>query len=403
MESELQDAMNTIRKIYKKEAKGKTGYPTMKPATDAEIKAFEKKMGKTLPEDFTEYLKSNDIPMAFNFGCFALSFAQIVEEWDLLKRQLDAGLFDDKLKALKKNDQGNWNGGYIKKAWWHDKWIPFAKDDEGNLKCIDLDPAKGGDRGQVLTLNIPDDLGPFASDFASFTAYLEEQAYQYSEKEYTVETAEDGSLHISLDTAANEIRKKIDLIRKVYVSESTGDVKYNSLTKAGSEAIKAFEKKLGISLPYDYVNFLKNNDIEMAFDGGFEAMPLDRVIRVWEMMKEHLDNGVFDDGRIEHHEKEDFGNWKGDYVKKVWWSTKWIPFAEDSCGNMKCIDLDPGINGEKGQITAMEVQDGQGPFATNYLSFSAYLEEQAELYENKKYEVEEGWNGSPLISLDSYR
>ena len=170
MESELQDAMNTIRKIYKKEAKGKTGYPSMKPATDAEIKAFEKKIGKTLPEDFTEYLKSNDIPMAFNFGCFALSFAQIVEEWDQLKQQLDAGLFDDKLKALKENDQGNRDGGYIKKAWWHDKWIPFAKDDEGNLKCIDLDPAKGGDRGQVLTLNIPDDLGPFASDFASFTA-----------------------------------------------------------------------------------------------------------------------------------------------------------------------------------------------------------------------------------------
>ena len=34
---------------------------------------------------------------------------------------------------------------------------------------------------------------------------------------------------------------------------------------------------------------------------------------------------------------------------------------------------DPGPNGVKYQIMNMEVQDGQGPFATGYASFSDYL------------------------------
>lgn len=209
-------------------------------------------------------------------------------------------------------------------------------------------------------------------------------------------------MNTDIDTFAFGIKKKIAVIRDVYISKAKGKVKYRSLKPATDEEIKAFEAKLGASLPDAYAAFLKNNDVAMAFDGGFEAMPLDRVIDSWEMMKEHLDNGVFDDGRVERHIKEEFGNWDGDYVKKVWWSTKWIPFAEDSCGNMKCIDLDPGKNGEEGQITAMEVQDGQGPFATKYVSFSSYLENQLSFYEGNKYEVEESWDGSPSIHVDSY-
>lgn len=402
MDTELKEALDTIRSIYKKELKRKASYATLTPAADIEIKAFEKKLGKKLPEDFTDYLKSNDIAIAFDNGFFAMPFEQIVEEWSMMKEQLDKGLFDEKLKALKKNDNGNWRGDYIKKVWWSDQWVPFAKDKQGNTKCIDLDPGKGGDKGQVVSVYSVEGSGPFATDFWSFSSYVIEQAYIYEEEQYETETSKDGSLLISIDTFALDIKKKIAAIRDVYISNAKGEVKYRSIKPATDEEIKAFEAQLGASLPDVYKVFLKHNDVAMAFDGGFEAIPLDRVIDSWAMMKEHLDNGVFDDGRIERHEEEDFGNWKGDYVKKVWWSAKWIPFAEDSCGNMKCIDLDPGENGEEGQITAMETQDGQGPFATNYLSFSSYLEEQVEYYENGKYEVEESWDGSASIHVDYY-
>lgn len=403
MNTELQEALDTIRGTYQTELKGKASYATLTPATDTEIKAFEKRLGKKLPEDFTDYLTSNDIAMAFDNGFFAMSFKQIVDEWNMMKEQLDGGLFDEKLKALNKKEKSHWEGDYIKKVWWSDKWIPFAKDKQGNTKCIDLDPGKKGDKGQVVSVYSVEGSGPFATDFWSFSSYVIEQAYFYEEGQYEVETTKKGGMLIYIDTFALDIKKKIAVIRDAYISEARGKVKYRPLEKATDARIKAFEKKLGASLPDAYRVFLKHNDVAMAFDGGFEAMPLDKVIRSWDMMKKHLDKGVFDDGRIEHHEKENFGNWKGDYVKKVWWSTKWIPFAEDSCGNMKCIDLDPGKNGEEGQITAMEIQDGQGPFATNYLSFSSYLEEQVDFYKNNKYEVEESWDGSPLISVDSYK
>ena len=34
-------------------------------------------------------------------------------------------------------------------------------------------------------------------------------------------------------------------------------------------------------------------------------------------------------------------------------ATGWIPFAEDSCGNLKCVDLSPGPKGAFGQVVAM--------------------------------------------------
>jgi cell wall assembly regulator SMI1 len=401
MNPELQEALDTIRGIYNTESKGKA-YPTLKPAMDEQLSAFEKKLGEKLPEDVVDYLTRNDIAIAFDSGFFAISFEQIVDTWGQMKQRLDAGLFDEKLKALKQTDKGNWEGDYIKNVWWSDKWVPFAKDSQGNLKCIDLDPGKAGDKGQVVSLYSADGSGPFSSDFASFSSYIIEQSLLYEDGEYEVETSKEGHMHIYIDTFAAGIKKKIAVIRDVYISNAKGEVKYRSLKQATDAEITAFEAELGTSLPDAYRVFLKHNDVAMAFDGGFEAMPLDNVIRSWRIMKEHLDHGVFDDGRIERHEEEDFGNWKGGYVKKVWWSTKWIPFAEDSCGNMKCIDLDPGENGEKGQITAMEIQDGQGPFATNYLSFSSYLEEQVSFYEDHKYEVEESWDGRPLINVDSY-
>jgi cell wall assembly regulator SMI1 len=38
----------------------------------------------------------------------------------------------------------------VKRRWWNHKWVPFLDPDLGDKTCIDLDPAKGGKRGQVF-------------------------------------------------------------------------------------------------------------------------------------------------------------------------------------------------------------------------------------------------------------
>lgn len=40
--------------------------------------------------------------------------------------------------------------GPIKTDHWNRKWIPFTCDDTGDFLCIDLDPPKGGKKGQII-------------------------------------------------------------------------------------------------------------------------------------------------------------------------------------------------------------------------------------------------------------
>ena len=54
----------------------------------------------------------------------------------------DGGDFDD-LEATA--DEG------IKEVWWNTKWLPIASNGLGDLICFDLAPAKGGNKGQVIT------------------------------------------------------------------------------------------------------------------------------------------------------------------------------------------------------------------------------------------------------------
>jgi cell wall assembly regulator SMI1 len=40
----------------------------------------------------------------------------------------------------------------IRADWWNSKWIPIAYNGAGDLMCVDLDPAPGGEVGQVITV-----------------------------------------------------------------------------------------------------------------------------------------------------------------------------------------------------------------------------------------------------------
>jgi hypothetical protein len=72
----------------------------------------------------------------------------------------------------------------VKKFWWHQKWLPVLGG-FGDHTCIDLDPARGGKRGQVFIWAhdggpILDVVAPsYGHLFARFVRELKEGRYRY--------------------------------------------------------------------------------------------------------------------------------------------------------------------------------------------------------------------------------
>ncbi len=172
-----------------------------------------------------------------------------------------------------------------------------------------------------------------------------------------------------------EISAILDEIKNVIYANDAPVMltEYFHITPATPVELADFERLLGEPLPDDYHTFLLENDIRHSFEGNFECLSFPQVVTAWKGMGQLLDEGVFHDDRIQWHLDQGFGNWDDGRIRQVWWSKGWVPVSEDSCGNLKCIDLDPGPNGRKYQMMQMEIQDGQGPYSFNFLSFTSYL------------------------------
>lgn len=118
-----------------------------KPASPASIAAAEKAIGVVLPDDLRHLLSRH------NGGddCFVLpgwelfSAERIVSEWrvweDLRRTEFVPDGYTSEPEGPVLGDQ-----------WWRLGWIPFCGDGGGNHLCVDLDPAKGGKSGQVITM-----------------------------------------------------------------------------------------------------------------------------------------------------------------------------------------------------------------------------------------------------------
>lgn len=126
---------------------------------------------------------------------------------------------------------------------------------------------------------------------------------------------------------------------------------------------------LGVPLPADLEAWLRHVSRELPFVYNYSACApgrlLERQRRTAEIdFSRHLTNvrswrdGRWDDGRI----------------TPVYWSPRWLPIAEDGCGNQVCVDLQPGPRGQLGQLLSMEFQDGQGPTLNPHRSLEAFVE-----------------------------
>jgi cell wall assembly regulator SMI1 len=90
-----------------------------------------------------------------------------------------------------------------------------------------------------------------------------------------------------------------------------------------------------------------------AYLTDYEYLPVAQILSAWEGKKRAFDDGVFQ-GR-EVTEKG------GGLIRNFWWHPGWIPFGQDSAGNLLCIDMVPGCQGRRGQILRWEREEGPLP------------------------------------------
>ncbi|MGA7730174.1 MAG: SMI1/KNR4 family protein [Chloroflexia bacterium] len=109
------------------------------------IEKLEAILGVELPEDFRASYKIHngqeyDSPWMIG-GKELMSLERIEIEWSSMLELLDGGDFDG-LKSLAE--------GPMRNDWWNRAWVPITYDGAGNYFCMDLDPAPGGNRGQLV-------------------------------------------------------------------------------------------------------------------------------------------------------------------------------------------------------------------------------------------------------------
>jgi cell wall assembly regulator SMI1 len=195
------------------------------------------------------------------------------------------------------------------------------------------------------------------------------------------------------------IKDTIDEIKTFYRNVCPNELEFHTRVPDKIETINIFERDYCI-LPEDFKFYLTNTDFEIQIEFNYSTVSsINDTIDQLNTTNTLLDEGTFD-GWVEKRyiEESNFGV-KERIIKKCWWNKKWIPFALDSGGNLKCIDLDPDINGIYGQIIDVEFQDGIGPSATKYNSFTEYINYQLELLVLNKYDLD----SEGLISIDSFK
>jgi cell wall assembly regulator SMI1 len=161
---------------------------TMQPgASERKISALEQKLGVRLPDDYRAFLalsdgQVEDTEFYFQDGEL-LSSKNVYSQWGVWKELLDDGTFEDSASEPQLGIRGDW---------WNARWIPFTHDGGGNHLCLDLDPAKGGTVGQIISME--HDNGERLIMFNSFSHWLEQLLEDLDSGEIVFDTEEYNSL-----------------------------------------------------------------------------------------------------------------------------------------------------------------------------------------------------------------
>lgn len=417
MKNLVQDIKNKLKQICPEHLSTKKKYATKKQLTD-----FEKKSGLKFPEELVEFWLHCDFDLTVDakiYQALQLDDESAFFIFDELKYLIELWEEDSghKMPLLFKAGtyytfpNRGFEEGILCEAVYDKAWFPIASASDGSVICIDLHPGVNGTHGQLLYVMFVGNgkSGPYYSGYTSLHALLTNYLEDLEAGRFEVEEELVYPLNYKYEGDGNPERisnNNFPLVLKelkdLHQTLAPGQLTTMKVDTATDADIATLEAIIEDKLPADFITYLKTQDYTLEVNGYYDTFSVNEMIESLKGMNKLLAEGIFDDGRVERHIKENFGNWNGDYLKQVWWSNKWIPFAQDGCGNMKCIDLDPGENGTKGQIMSMEIQDGQGPYIDrDHKSFFEYMKYQLLLAKNGRYELHDNWKGGNTMRIDS--
>ncbi|UOO91940.1 SMI1/KNR4 family protein [Vitreoscilla stercoraria] len=157
------------------------------------------------------------------------------------------------------------------------------------------------------------------------------------------------------------------------------------------ECLDAAAQQMDMVLPEDFKALYQvyNGDNVSVAEyfyvlAGYEWLSLERVVAVWQDFK---------DAGLAQFEEDDLAH--DSRVRPVFWSEKWLPFADDN-GYYLMLDLDPAEGGEYGQVILL-ANDGE-PVSWIAPSLSVWLASYIEDLHNKIWVFDVDYHGMILAS-----
>lgn len=160
------------------------------------------------------------------------------------------------------------------------------------------------------------------------------------------------------------------------------------------EQVKELEEVIEKKLPEDFIESYKlhngqDPDQDRLVDGE-ELLSFDRIVDEWKIWKELYDSNTFENENGPLVSAPETG------IKNDWWNPAWIPVTYDGCGNHYCMDLDPGEDGNYGQIIRMWHDSDERELVAS--SFKEWLSVYADDLESGAYCYSEEYGG--IIELE---